>query len=63
MTDDPNRGAIAAMPPTSRPISPATRAWWAYERDTEYEIVGTTITVPVRDGVTIACELRRPPPR
>ena len=25
-----------------------------------YDVVGTTIDVPVRDGITIACELRRP---
>ena len=49
MTDDP-----------TRPISPATRAWWAYERAAVYDVVGTTIEVPVRDGTTIACELRRP---
>ena len=49
MTDDP-----------TRPIPPATRAWWAYERAAAYDVVGTTIAVPVRDGITIACELRRP---
>ena len=32
MTDHPTRGDTAAGPPTSRPISPATREWWAYER-------------------------------
>ncbi|HEX4532066.1 MAG TPA: CocE/NonD family hydrolase [Acidimicrobiia bacterium] len=47
-------------PPTSRPISPGTRAWWAYERAAAYDVAGTTIAVPLRDGVTIACELRRP---
>ena len=38
---------------------PATE-WWAYTRAPEYDVVGTTVDVPVRDGVTIACELRRP---
>src|SRR5262245_40459816 len=39
---------------------PATDAWWSYTRDPEYDVVGTTVDVPVRDGITIACELRRP---
>ena len=35
MTDDP-----------TRPISPATRAWWSYERAAAYDVVGTTIDGP-----------------
>ena len=46
--------------PASRPLSPATRGSWAYERDAGYDVVGTTVDVAVRDGITIACELRRP---
>jgi predicted acyl esterase len=41
-------------------LSQATTAWWSYERPASYEVAGTTIEVVVRDGVTIACELRRP---
>ena len=37
-----------------------TDAWWSYTRAPEYDVVGTTVDVEVRDGVTIACELRRP---
>jgi uncharacterized protein len=40
--------------------SPAIDAWWSYTRAPEYDVVGTTIDVTVRDGITIACELRRP---
>ena len=39
---------------------PSTDAWWSYTRAPEYDVVGTTVDVEVRDGVTIACELRRP---
>ena len=46
--------------PASRPLSRATSAWWSYERPATYEVVGATVDVEVRDGVTIACELRRP---
>jgi predicted acyl esterase len=49
-----------SAPPTSRPLSPATRDWWDYERQSAYDVVGTTVDVAVRDGITIACELRRP---
>jgi hypothetical protein len=38
----------------------ATDAWWSYTRAPEYDVVGTSIDVEVRDGVTIACEVRRP---
>ena len=41
-------------------VDPATLEWWSYARPAEYDVVGTTIDVPVRDGITIACELRRP---
>lgn len=44
----------------SHPQSAATKAWWSYERAAEYDVLGTTVDVPVRDGVTIRCELRRP---
>ena len=37
-----------------------TDAWWSYAREPEYDVVGTTVDVPVRDGITIACELRCP---
>src|SRR5262249_1320876 len=30
------------------------------ERAATYDVVGTTVDVPMRDGVTIACDLRRP---
>ncbi len=40
--------------------SPAIDAWWSYTRAAEYDVVGTTVDVPVRDGITITCELRRP---
>lgn len=50
----------APMPVRSRALSSATRTWWDYERAATYDVVGTTVEVPVRDGVTIACELRRP---
>jgi len=39
---------------------PSTDAWSSYTRAPEYDVVGTTVDVEVRDGVTIACELRRP---
>ncbi len=38
----------------------STDAWWSCARGAEYDVVGTTVDVEVRDGVTIACELRRP---
>ena len=41
-------------------MTSATGAWWSYERPATYEVVGTSVDVPVRDGITIACELRRP---
>jgi predicted acyl esterase len=41
-------------------VDPATLEWWSYARPAEYDVVGTTIDVPVRDGITIACALRRP---
>ena len=44
----------------SEPLSPTTQQWWSYDRPATYEIVGTTVDVSVRDGITIACELRRP---
>ena len=37
-----------------------TREWWSYACPADYDVVGTTIDIPVRDGITIACELRRP---
>ena len=42
------------------PIAPATQQWWSYERPASYEVVGTTVDVVMRDGVRIACDLRRP---
>ena len=50
----------APVSPASRPLSTATREWWAYERPPAFDVVGVTVDVPVRDGITIACELRRP---
>jgi len=44
---------------TTRPLAPA-REWWSYERPATYDVLGTTVDVPVRDGITIACDLRRP---
>ncbi len=41
-------------------MSTASRAWWTYQRTADFEVVGETVDVPMRDGVTIACELRRP---
>jgi hypothetical protein len=41
-------------------MTPVTDAWWSYTRAPEYDVVGTTIDVPVRDGITIACDVRRP---
>jgi hypothetical protein len=40
--------------------SAAIEAWWSYAREPVYDVVGTTVDVPVRDGTTIACEVRRP---
>jgi len=37
-----------------------TDAWWSYTRAPEYDVIGTSVDVEVRDGVTIACEVRRP---
>ncbi len=51
---------VSAVPPTSRPLPASTTEWWNYQRPTEYDLVGETIDVAMRDGVTIACELRRP---
>jgi uncharacterized protein len=50
----------APVSPVSRPLSTATREWWSYERPAAFAVVGVTVDVPVRDGVTMACELRRP---
>ena len=44
----------------SQPLSAATQRWWSYERAATSDVVGSIIDVPVRDGTTIACELRRP---
>ena len=46
--------------PTTRPLSAATVRWWSYARPATHEVVGTVVDVPVRDGITIVCELRRP---
>jgi len=46
--------------PHTRPLTSRTHDWWSYQRSAEYGVVGTTIDVPMRDGVTLRCELRRP---
>ena len=48
------------MSETSEPWPAAVRDWWGYERPPTYDVVGTTVEIRVRDGVTIAAELRRP---
>ena len=44
----------------ARPLSPATHEWWGYQRPAEFEVVGVTVEVPMRDGITLSCSLRRP---
>jgi uncharacterized protein len=44
----------------SQPLSAATQRWWSYERPGTYGVVGTTVDIPMRDGITIHAELRRP---
>jgi hypothetical protein len=46
-------GTTAALPD-------AIRAWWAYERAAAFQSVDTNVSVPLRDGVTLACSLSRP---
>ena len=46
--------------PTTRPLSAATERWWSYARPAIHEVLGSVVDVPVRDAITIACELRRP---
>jgi hypothetical protein len=48
------------MTPSTQPLSDATLRWWDYDRPASFEVFSTTVDIPVRDGVTIACELRRP---
>ncbi len=48
------------MSMASLPDPSASRTWWSYERPGTYDVVATTVNVAVRDGITIACELRRP---
>lgn len=42
------------------PLSDAIRAWWAYERPGTFSVARSDVTVPMRDGVTLACSLSRP---
>ena len=44
----------------ARPLSPATHEWWGYQRPAEFDVVGVTVEVPMRDGITLSCSLRRP---
>ena len=46
--------------PNTEPLTSRTHDWWAYQRAAEFEVVGSTVDVPMRDGVTVRCELRRP---
>ena len=48
------------MHPVLQPPSTAAERWWSYERPPTYDVIGTKVEIEVRDGVTIACELRRP---
>ena len=48
------------MHPVLQPPSTAAERWWSYERPPTYDVIGTTVEIEMRDGVTIACELRRP---
>ena len=62
--DDADAGAMplaeAGARVLSKPLSDAIRAWWAYERAPMFQAVHTVVSVPLRDGVTLACSLSRP---
>lgn len=47
-------------PPAIDHLSPATLAWWNYERAATYKIKRTQVKVSMRDGTLIDCELSRP---
>ncbi len=44
----------------ARALSPATHEWWGYQRPAEFDVVGVTVEIPMRDGITLSCSLRRP---
>ena len=48
------------VPAAAGPLSATTEAWWAYERPAQYQVHEAEVDVPVRDGITLGCTLRRP---
>jgi predicted acyl esterase len=42
------------------PLSEGVLAWWAYERPAAFEVLRSDVSVPLRDGVELACSLSRP---
>lgn len=50
---DPPRIAVSEL-------SAETKAWWSYQRAAAYSVVTSSVKVPMRDGVKLACTLSRP---
>ncbi|MGW8815943.1 CocE/NonD family hydrolase [Gordonia terrae] len=49
--------ALVLAPPATADDRPT---WWGYDRPPTHEAIKTSISVPVRDGTRIGCELFRP---
>ncbi len=51
---------LAGLPSPSVAASGQPPAWWSYTRPAQYGAVRTAVRVPMRDGITLACQLSRP---
>ena len=58
--DDAEEAEAPERPVESRPLSPGTEAWWAYDRPAEYGSVRESLDVEVSDGTPLDCSLVRP---
>lgn len=59
---DGGDGMVVVLPPQtlSEPVPAENGEWWSYTREPTYQVIRETVDVPMRDGVTIGCELTRP---
>ncbi len=59
---DGGDGTVVILPSQtlSEPVPQENNDWWSYTRAPTYEVIRNAVDVPMRDGVTLGCEITRP---